>query len=201
MKQGIQASISIISRPDIEMCRRLYQLEGLDASGVVKAVSHLQKQRNGSEQLPLFLEQIVAIVLCHQQQHDWVYHIFEADAEKTLLTDFHQYVNDKMVTLFAWQGNVRDFPLLHYRLLKHSLPRIEVERCVDIEADISPFAESTKLSLHEAVCLFGLDEVDPILLETIERSFSTSSFDELKQHAESNAKLIMQIVEKVKQSR
>jgi len=198
MGQGIQASIAIATSPDIETSRRLYQLDDLDAVGVVKAVRHLQKQHKGTEQLPLFLEQIVLIVLCYRQQNDWAYHVLESADEAKLLNEFHQYVKDKGIKLLAWQGSLRDFPILHYRSLKYSLPYMDAERCVDIESAISPYAESTGLSLHEAACLFGMDGVEATLSENIDQAYPIGNIDVFKQNAAAKAKLIMQIAEHIK---
>ena len=57
--------------PDVELGRRLLGLEGLDDGQVASAMYTLQRQKNGSEFLPLEQHRVVDVFLPHIKRAAW----------------------------------------------------------------------------------------------------------------------------------
>lgn len=109
--------------PDVHAGRRLHQLEDLDDSQVAQAMFALQRAKNGSEFLPHYLQQIVAIsaVLRHGQQLKvWSLGEEQSD-EKELIQRFFSGIEKYTPTLVSWNGSGFDLPVLHFRTLLHGI--------------------------------------------------------------------------------
>jgi len=106
--------------PDVELGRRLLGLEGLDDAQVARAMYTLQRQRTGSDFLPLEQHRVVAIacVLRNREQLR-VWSLGDAGAsEAELIRRFFDGIDRYTPELVSWNGAGFDLPVLHYRALK-----------------------------------------------------------------------------------
>ncbi|HEU4623957.1 MAG TPA: 3'-5' exonuclease [Steroidobacteraceae bacterium] len=106
--------------PDIELGRRLYNLDGLPDADVAKAMFTLQRQRNGSEFLPHEQHRVVAIS-CVLRVNDTlrVWSLGEpTSGEDELVRRFFDGIERFSPCVVSWNGASFDLPVLHYRALK-----------------------------------------------------------------------------------
>lgn len=110
--------------PDVVAGRRLHKLDDrLSDEGVANAMYALQREKNGSDFLPLHLHQIVAIsaVLRTQESFNvWSLGTTSSD-EKELISRFFQDLAKYSPILVSWNGGGFDLPVLHYRSLLHNV--------------------------------------------------------------------------------
>ena len=105
--------------PDVEYGRRLLGLEGLDDATVAEAMFTLQRQRTGSDFLPLPQQRIVAIA-CALRGRDGVrvWSLGDPGAgERELLERFFDGIERFTPDLVSWNGSGFDLPVMHYRAL------------------------------------------------------------------------------------
>ncbi len=105
--------------PDIDGCRRLYDLHGLADDDVAKAVFHKRRQQVNTEVLPHHLHQVVCIsaVLRSRDQFK-VWSLGEvASDEPDLLQRFYRGIERYSPDLVSWNGRGFDLPVIHYRSL------------------------------------------------------------------------------------
>lgn len=106
--------------PDVELGRRALGLEGLDDGQVARAMYTLQRQKSGSDFLPLEQHRVVAIacVLRNREQlRVWSLGDLES-TEAELITRFFDGIDKFTPELVSWNGAGFDLPVLHYRALK-----------------------------------------------------------------------------------
>jgi 3'-5' exonuclease len=106
--------------PDVELGRRLLGLEGLDDEQVARAMYTLQRQKSGSDFLPLEQHRVVAIacVLRNREQlRVWSLGDLRS-SEAELITRFFDGIDKYTPELVSWNGAGFDLPVLHYRALK-----------------------------------------------------------------------------------
>ncbi len=105
--------------PDIEGCRRIYDLHGLSDDDVARAVYQLRRQQSGGEFLRHHLHRIVAIsaVLRTARQFK-VWSLGDEDSdERDLLQRFFSGIERYTPRLVSWNGGGFDLPVIHYRSL------------------------------------------------------------------------------------
>ncbi len=105
--------------PDIDGCRRLFDLHGLSDDDVAKAVFHLRRQKSGSEFLRHHLHRIVAIsavLRSGDQFRVWSLGTAES-SEEDLLQRFFSGIERYTPRLVSWNGSGFDLPVIHYRSL------------------------------------------------------------------------------------
>ena len=106
--------------PDVELGRRMLGLAGLDDAQVARAMYTLQRQRSGSDFLPLEQHRVVAIscVLRNREQLR-VWSLGDlGSSEAELITRFFDGIDKYTPELVSWNGSGFDLPVLHYRALK-----------------------------------------------------------------------------------
>ena len=107
--------------PDVELGRRVYNLEGLSDEEVAKAMFTLQRQvAGGSDFLPLEQHRVVAIS-CVLRSRDGlrVWSLGEpASPEAELVERFFDGIERFSPDLISWNGGGFDLPVLNYRALK-----------------------------------------------------------------------------------
>lgn len=106
--------------PDVELGRRLFNLEGLSDREVAKAMFALRRQDNGSDFLPHEQHRIVAIS-CVLRSRDSlrVWSLGEPQSsEQELIERFFDGIERFSPDLVSWNGGAFDLPVLHYRALK-----------------------------------------------------------------------------------
>ncbi len=109
--------------PDIDGCRRLYDLHGLSDDDVARAVFQLRRQQTGSDFLRHHLHRIVAIsavLRTRDQFRVWSLGTAESD-EKDLLQRFFSGIERYSPRLVSWNGGGFDLPVIHYRSLLYPI--------------------------------------------------------------------------------
>src|SRR3990167_5053038 len=109
--------------PDVQAGRRIHALENLNDLEVVEALFAMQRNKNGSEFLPHFLQKIVAIsIVLAKQDSIAVWSLGDAQAtEAELITRFYAGIDKHVPILVSWNGTGFDLPVLHYRSLVHGI--------------------------------------------------------------------------------
>jgi predicted PolB exonuclease-like 3'-5' exonuclease len=106
--------------PDVELGRRTLGLEGLSDAQVAKAMYAVQRQRSGSDFLPLEQHQVVAIACVlrtREQLRVWSLGDLQS-TEAELIARFFDGIEKYSPDLVSWNGSGFDMPVLHYRGLK-----------------------------------------------------------------------------------
>ena len=110
--------------PDIATARKLHDFTDLSDAQVVEAMYAKQRQKsNGSEFLPHYLQQIVAISLVLQtgdKIQTWSLGDIDAD-EADIIQRFYKGLDKYQPTLVSWNGSGFDCPVLNYRTLLHGI--------------------------------------------------------------------------------
>lgn len=103
--------------PDIQAGRLLYNLGDLSDEDVAHALKKIQKDKNGSDFLPLYLHQVIAIsVVLRQQDQLKVWSLGTGtSSEKEIIQRFFNGVDKYTPRLVSWNGTGFDLPVLHYR--------------------------------------------------------------------------------------
>jgi 3'-5' exonuclease len=109
--------------PDVEFGRELYGLHGLSDAEVGKALQAQARQNSGSDFLPHEQHRIVAISCVFRARDSFrVWSLGdEAASERELVERFFDGIDKFTPTLVSWNGGGFDFPVLHYRALKHGV--------------------------------------------------------------------------------
>ncbi|MCO7223892.1 3'-5' exonuclease [Pleionea sp. CnH1-48] len=109
--------------PDVEAGRAIYELHDLDDAEVAQAMFHLNRQKTGSEFLPHYLHQIVAISAVFRFRDSvkvWTLGDMDSD-EKEVVQRFFDGIDKYAPTLVSWNGGGFDLPVLNYRALKYGI--------------------------------------------------------------------------------
>ncbi len=117
--------------PSVSLCKEHFQLEENDVLKICERSFEKQKEKSGSEFLPLYLHEIISIAAVigddygqfikvgnfgqkHENKEDFT-------SEKELLEDFFKYFNEKQPRLISFNGRGFDIPLLTLKALKYNL--------------------------------------------------------------------------------
>ncbi|WRB53790.1 3'-5' exonuclease [Helicobacter pylori] len=117
--------------PSVSLCKEHFQLEENDALKICERSFEKQKEKSGSEFLPLYLHEIISIAAVigddygkfikvgnfgqkHENKENFA-------SEKELLEDFFKYFNEKQPRLISFNGRGFDMPLLTLKALKYNL--------------------------------------------------------------------------------
>lgn len=117
--------------PSVSLCKEHFQLEENDALKICERSFEKQKEKSGSEFLPLYLHEIISIAAVigddyrkfikvgnfgqkYENKEDFT-------SEKELLEDFFKYFNEKQPHLISFNGRGFDMPLLTLKALKYNL--------------------------------------------------------------------------------
>lgn len=109
--------------PDIDGCRRLYDLHGLSDDDVARAVFHMRRQAANTEFLRHHQQQIIAIsgvLRTRDQFRVWSLGDIES-SEEDLLQRFYSGIERYTPRLVSWNGSAFDLPVIHYRSLLYPL--------------------------------------------------------------------------------
>ena len=109
--------------PDVDLGRRLWDLEGLSDKDVGNAMMFRQQQKTGSDFLPLHMHRVVAISVALRSRDSFrVWTLGSADAEEAeIIQRFYDGIERYGPDLVSWNGAGFDLPVLHYRALKHGI--------------------------------------------------------------------------------
>ena len=109
--------------PDIDGCRRLYDLHGLSDDDVAQAVFHRRRQESGSEFLRHHLHRVVAISAVLRTRDAFrVWSLGDENSdEHDLLQRFFSGIERYTPRLVSWNGGGFDLPVIHYRSLLYPI--------------------------------------------------------------------------------
>lgn len=105
--------------PDIDGCRKLYDLHGLSDDDVAKAVFHKRRQEANTELLRHHLHKVIAVsavLRTGDQFKVWSLGTIES-SEQDLLQRFYSGLARYTPRLVSWGGVGFDLPIIHYRSL------------------------------------------------------------------------------------
>lgn len=110
--------------PDLAAGKIVYGLENLNDTEIFEIMHAKQREKNGSDFLPLHLHKIVAIsiVLRSEKNQDQpllkVWSLGNLNSSETeILQRFYEGIERFSPTLVSWNGCGFDLPVLHYRTL------------------------------------------------------------------------------------
>ena len=109
--------------PDIDGCRRIYDLHDLSDEDVARAVFQMRRQQSGGEFLRLHLHRIVtisAVLRTRDQFRVWSLGDTDSD-EQDLLQRFFSGIERYTPKLVSWNGSGFDLPVIHYRSLLYDI--------------------------------------------------------------------------------
>ena len=109
--------------PDIDGCRRLYDLHGLSDDDVARAVFHKRRQQTNTEFLQYHLHKIIAIsavLRSGEQFRVWSLGDLQSD-EADLLQRFYSGIERYTPDLVSWNGRGFDLPIVHHRSLLYPI--------------------------------------------------------------------------------
>ena len=109
--------------PDVELGRRLYELDGLDDAPVAHVMTLKQRQVRNSDVLPAHQQRVIAIsCVMRSSEGVRVFSLGEEQAgERELVQRFFDGLERYAPTLVSWNGSGFDLPVLNYRALAHGL--------------------------------------------------------------------------------
>jgi predicted PolB exonuclease-like 3'-5' exonuclease len=109
--------------PDVELGRRLYDLDGLDDSSVAQAMLAKQRALRTSDVLPPPQQRVVAIsVVLRTRDGLKIFSLGdEQSPERELVQRFFDGLERFTPTLVSWNGSGFDLPVLQYRALRHGV--------------------------------------------------------------------------------
>ena len=124
MLSGTSLVFDIETVPDVELGRRLHNLDSLNDDDVARAMRTLRVQKTGSTD---FLahphHRIVAIsAVLRSPEKLLVWSLgSEESTERELLERFFDGIEKFRPVLISWNGSGFDLPVIHYRALRHGV--------------------------------------------------------------------------------
>lgn len=108
--------------PDTELGRRLYELGDLDDESVGKAMRFKQLQARDTDFLPHAQHRVIVIsALLRSAEGLRIFSLGPDLAEREIVQRFFEGIEKYTPELVSWNGSGFDFPVLHYRALKHGI--------------------------------------------------------------------------------
>lgn len=110
--------------PDVESGRRLHDLQDLSDHDVAEAMYAKRREaNNGNDFLRHHQHKVVAISLVMRSNNNLkVWSLGNEDSdEKDILSRFFAGIDRYRPTMVSWNGSGFDFPVLHYRAMRHGI--------------------------------------------------------------------------------
>jgi len=164
--------------PDVELGRRVYDLDGLSDKEIGYVMQAKRREATGSEFLSYEQQRVVAISVALRTRDTFkVWSLGEPDApEAEIIQRFFDGIEKYTPDLISWNGGGFDLPVLHYRALRHGIqaPRYWEDgsedqsfrfnnylnryhaRHLDLMDVLSSFQARARVSLQAAAMLLGL---------------------------------------------
>lgn len=189
--QSIAVAIKTI--PDIEAGKRLYKINNLSNDGVAKAMFHLQQQKADSEILPHYLQQIITIAICYEEDGKIQTDILgDSDvSEKALLEQYVSLVKGKQQV--TWNGTDFEFPILQYRALKNGVSFSGLSHQLDLSYKLSPSCSSEVPNLYEISCFLDLPDLQENNADTILDLWQGNDVDAIHSLAKHDAENVYRV--------
>lgn len=164
--------------PDVELGRRIYNLDGLSDKEVGYVMQAKRREASGTEFLSYEQHRIVAISVALRTRDAFkIWSLGEPDApEAEIIQRFYDGIEKYTPDLVSWNGGGFDLPVLHYRALRHGIqaPRYWEagsedqafrwnnylnryhSRHLDLMDVLSSYQARARVSLQSAALLLGL---------------------------------------------
>lgn len=164
--------------PDVELGRRVYDLDGLSDKEIGYVMQAKRREATGSEFLSYEQQRVVAISVALRTRDTFkVWSLGEPDApEAEIIQRFFDGIEKYTPDLISWNGGGFDLPVLHYRALRHGIqaPRYWEDgsedqsfrfnnylnryhaRHLDLMDVLSSFQARARVSLQATAMLLGL---------------------------------------------
>lgn len=164
--------------PDVELGRRVYDLDGLSDKEIGYVMQAKRREATGSEFLSYEQQRVVAISVALRTRDTFkVWSLGEPDApEAEIIQRFFDGIEKYTPDLISWNGGGFDLPVLHYRAMRHGIqaPRYWEDgsedqsfrfnnylnryhaRHLDLMDVLSSFQARARVSLQAAAMLLGL---------------------------------------------
>jgi predicted PolB exonuclease-like 3'-5' exonuclease len=187
---------SLITIPDFSTAAKLHHLQGLDNSATAKALFHLQAQQTGSECLPSYLQQIIAIsIILTRDDGKQQSMTLKGDLEIELLNTFFNIIEDHKPIIITWNGEFFNSEIIGYRSIKHSLQISPHYKNKENHFDLNNalVSSSEKTPLKDIATLIGLEVEENKNSRTICESYLKGKLDDLYAYSVNNALNIYQI--------
>lgn len=109
--------------PDLQAARRLFNLSDLSDAETAQALKKIHLDKSGSDFLPLYLHQVIAISLVLRQENQLkVWSLGTSSSpEREIIQRFFTGIDKYKPRLISWNGSGFDLPVLHYRGLLHKV--------------------------------------------------------------------------------
>ncbi|HFD33060.1 MAG TPA: hypothetical protein ENJ28_10210 [Gammaproteobacteria bacterium] len=180
---------SLITIPDFATGSKLHNLHGLDNNGAAKALFHLQTQKTGSECLPSYLQQIIAIsIILTDNEGEQQRTTLKGDPEIKLLNTFFDIIESYQPTIITWDGEFFNSEVISYRSIKHSLqmsPHYENKEN-HFDLNNAMVSSSEKTPLEDVATLLGLEAEENRESRAICESYLAGELDDLYAYSETN---------------
>ncbi len=164
--------------PDVELGRRIYDLDGLTDKEVGYVMQAKRREATGSEFLSYEQQKVVAISVALRTGDNFkVWSLGEPGApEAEIIQRFFDGIEKYTPDLISWNGGGFDLPVLHYRAMRHGIqaPRYWESgnedqafrfnnylnryhtRHLDLMDVLSSFQARARVSLQSMAMLLGL---------------------------------------------
>jgi predicted PolB exonuclease-like 3'-5' exonuclease len=187
---------SLITLPDFATGSILHDLHNLDDKGIAKALFHLQAQQTGHENLPSYLQQIIAIsmILTDEKGKQQTMTLKE-QGEVDILNTFFDIIENYNPTLVTWDDDYFNSEVIHYRSIKHTLqmsPHYE-NKVHHFNLNTAMISSTAKTSLEEIAIALGLDAQEKRESRVICEQYLAEEHDDLYTYCENNVLNIYQI--------
>ena len=142
--------------PDVETCRRLYDLGSLSDKDAAKVLYHRRKQETGySEELRPNQQRLAALSLVREgiAGPELISHTWRDGDEEALLDTLLSGCNG-LASLISWGS--KQVPALGYRALKYGRRLPLPTHLRDLQAELGQGQEAAMAPLHEVAHLLGL---------------------------------------------
>lgn len=192
--------------PDIDGCRRLYDLHGLSDDDVARAVFHKRRQQSNSEVLRHHLQKVItvsAVLRTGDQFKVWSLGNIESN-EQDLLQRFYSGVARYTPDLVSWNGSIFDLPVMHYRSLLYPIDAAQYwetgsqdtsfqsnnylnkyhHRHTDLMANLSGFDPAIDTPLNEIATLCGFPGAIEMSVDQVWESYLTGGIVDIRYHGE-----------------
>ena len=194
--------------PDVELGRRVYDLEGLSDKEVGYVMQAKRREATGSEFLSYEQQRVVAISVALRTRDAFkVWSLGEPDAsEPDIVKRFFDGIEKYTPDLISWNGGGFDLPVLHYRALRHGIqaPRYWESgsedqafrfnnylnryhtRHLDLMDVLSSFQARARVGLQATAMLLGLPGKLGMSGDKVWDAYLAGQIDEIRNYCETD---------------
>lgn len=194
--------------PDVELGRRVYDLDGLSDKEIGYVMQAKRREATGSEFLSYEQQRVVAISVALRTRDVFkVWSLGEPDAsEAEIIQRFFDGIEKYTPDLISWNGGGFDLPVLHYRALRHGIqaPRYWEAgnedqsfrfnnylnryhtRHLDLMDVLSSFQARARVGLQATAMLLGLPGKLGMSGDKVWDAYLSGQIDEIRNYCETD---------------